>query len=171
MAARRLAILGLLLSTSAWAGGPFPQLTCDTLPTSPLNINVNFETQVFPLLIGDCPGGGCTFSTCSNCHGGPPTTNNRLVINAGDVEATLLTLVDPDRDWIRALNPTGSRMYSHINCDAQSQIWRMPLIGNTMPLAQQAIIYDWIQEGARGTFMGLPISDVIFRNGVEGVRR
>lgn len=151
------------------AGTPFPPLNCDTLPTTPLNVNVDFTTQVFPLLNGSCAG-GCPHSTCTDCHAGPISGNNRLVLNAGDAEASLLALLDPDRDWIVALRPELSRAYKHINCFSTSMIWRMPLSGSPLTLDRQAIIYDWIKEGARGDFMGGPLSDVIFRNGVEGTR-
>jgi hypothetical protein len=159
----------LALSAPVFAGGPFPMLSCDTLPTTPLNVNVNYATQVFPLLNGTCPG-GCNYSTCTDCHQGPISPSNRLVLNAGNADATLLTLLDADRDWIVPLRPELSRLYKHINCDSLSMIWRMPLTGAPMDTSIQAVIYDWIKEGARGTFEGAPLSEVIFRNGLEGTR-
>lgn len=162
--------IGLLAASGlCHAGTPFPMLTCDLLPTAPLNLNVDYVNQVFPLLNGTCEG-GCNYSTCTDCHSGPISPNNRLVLNAGNADASLLALMNPDRDWIVPLRPDLSRLYKHVNCDAASGLWRMPLTGSPMGTSIQALIYDWIKEGARGSFEGAPISEVIFRNGLEGTR-
>jgi hypothetical protein len=154
-------------------GGPFPPLTCDALSAGPVTSNVRFVNDIYPLLINNCPtAGGCGFATCANCHGGPATAQNRFVINAGSADFTLLTLLDTNRDWIVPLRPELSRLYRHINCNlTTSGIWRMPLVGNPMSINQQALIYDWIKQGARGTFEGVNLSDVVFIDGLESRRR
>lgn len=154
-------------------GGPFPPLSCDALPTGPVTKNVRFVNDIYPLLVNDCPTpGGCGFSTCSNCHAGPATAQNRFVINAGSADFSLLTLLDPNRDWIVPLRPELSRVYRHVNCNlTPSGIWRMPLVGNPMSVNQQALIFDWIKQGARGTFEGVDISDVVFIDDLESRRR
>jgi hypothetical protein len=169
-AACLLTVSAALFVSNATAGGTFPPLTCDALPSGPITPNVNFINDVFPLLTDNCVG-GCGFSACINCHGGPATPENRLVIS-GVADNTVLTLLDLNRDWILPLAPRQSRLYAHINCSATSgAIWRMPLVGNRMQLAQQALIYDWINQGARATFEGEPFSDVIFRDSLESIRR
>lgn len=160
----------MLLQSTAFAGGTFPPLTCDALPSGPITPNVSFASDVFPLLTDNCAG-GCGYSSCIGCHGGPPSAQNRLVIN-GVPENTALTLLDLNRDWILPLDPRRSRLYAHVNCSATSgAVWRMPLIGNAMQLARQALIYDWIVQGARANFEGESISDVIFRDSLESIRR
>lgn len=154
-------------------GGLFPPLTCDALPTGPVTKNVRFVNDIYPLLINECPvAGGCGFATCANCHAGPATAQNRFIINAGSADFTLLTLLDTNRDWIVPLRPELSRVYRHVNCNLTSSgIWRMPLVGNPMSVNQQALIYDWIKQGARGTFEGSELGDVVFIDDLESRRR
>jgi hypothetical protein len=152
-------------------GNAFPPLNCDTLPSGPITQNVDFETQVYPLLVGNCVG-GCGFSACINCHAGPATPQNRLELDGASAELTALALLDVNRDWIIPTQPRTSRLYAHINCSAVSgAVWRMPLVGNAMTATQQAIYFDWITQGARANFEDVPLSDVIFRNNLESVRR
>lgn len=166
-----LAILLALLTQTANAGSAFPALNCDALPSGPITPNVSFASAVFPLLTDNCAG-GCGYASCVNCHAGPVTAQNRLIINGGSVDLTALTLLDLNRDWIVAIDTRRSRLYAHINCSATSGgVWRMPLIGNAMQLARQALIFDWINQGARADFDSQPISDVVFRDSLESIRR
>jgi len=168
---RPFALLLALSLQAATAGGAFPALTCDALPSGPITPNVSFANDVFPLLTDNCVG-GCGYSSCINCHAGPATAQNRLIINGGSIEQTALTLLDLNRDWILPLAPRASRLYAHINCRATSNaVWRMPLVGNAMQLVRQALIFDWINQGARADFDGQPISDVVFRDSLESTRR
>jgi len=165
------ALIVALLFQKAAAGAAFPALTCDALPSGPITPNVSFVNDVFPLITDNCVG-GCGYSSCVNCHAGPATAQNRLIINGGSDELTALTLLDLNRDWILPLNSRGSRLYAHINCrSANGAVWRMPLAGNPMPLNRQALIFDWINQGARADFDGQPISDVVFRDSLESTRR
>lgn len=137
--------------------------SCQNLSASPLTGTVDWATQVFPKL-----------ETCASCHlsefGG-----SRIRIIPGDPELTLIDLLDPADGLVVALKPAQSGAFRRVNCDRiGDQPWRMPRCFsppcNYWSAADQALLFDWIAQGARGDFEGSPLSDVVLLNDFEGAR-
>jgi hypothetical protein len=75
-----------------------------------------------------------------------------------------LTLVD-------AGNARNSLFFQKVNCTTPGVGAQMPPGGN-MPVALQALIYDWIEQGAYGESPNDPAArDFIFKDGAESQRR
>lgn len=143
--------------------GPGPTFQCQDLSAPPLNFNADWETAVFPAL-----------EACAACHLSE-FPGSRIRIVPGSPELTLIDLLDPATDLVLALRPRDSVLMKRLNCDRlDQQEWRMPRCFvppcNYWSAAQQALVYDWIDQGARGNFDGSPQSDIVFLSGVEGTR-
>jgi hypothetical protein len=150
----------------AWersARAPAGALSCETLDTVPIHPNVDWATQVFPKL-----------SSCSSCHL-VEFPGSQLRITPGDPDLTLLNLLDPSNGLVAPTAPRAGNLFLRLNCgDAGDVGYRMPRCltppCNYWTPADQALLYDWIDQGARGDFDGQPQSDVLFRAGFEGAR-
>jgi hypothetical protein len=113
-------------------------------------------------------------SNCTqNCHlGSFPSAGLDLgqaafsiyfVVNQPSFQLPSVLLADPG-------NPRDSLFFQKINCDAPDAGGRMPP-GGHVPIALQALIYDWIDQGAYGESAEDPIQrDFIFRNRFEALR-
>ena len=137
---------------------------CDDLSGAPINFDVDWQSQIKPILNELFPTGRCT-----SCH------------NAGQLDGGL-DLTDEGIDAIYKLVPAGyavpgkpfdSVLFDKINCSDPG--WggnRMPFGQNPLTLEQQGLIYDWIAQGALGDVDGeAPIPrDFIFHDGVESLR-
>lgn len=174
--ARRTLLLatGALLATlatlaAAWpnAGrlpaGPGPGYACQSLAGPPLNPAVDWATDVYPRLEG-----------CASCHL-TEFPGSRIRIVPGDPELTLVDLLDPADDLVLALRPRDSVLMQRLNCDrVDQQEWRMPRCFlppcNYWSDLDQAVVWDWIAQGARGDFDGSPLGDIVFVDGIEGAR-
>jgi hypothetical protein len=151
------------LDPAAGPKGPAPSFQCQDLSAPPLNPNADWETQVFPAL-----------EACAACHLSE-FPGSRIRIVPGSPELTLIDLLDPATDLVLALRPRDSVLMKRLNCDRlDQQEWRMPRCFvppcNYWSAAQQALVYDWIDQGARGNFDGSPQSDIVFLDGAEGSR-
>lgn len=151
------------LDPAAGPKGAGIQLQCQDLSAPPLNFNADWETAVFPALEG-----------CVACHLSE-FPGSRIKIVPGSPDLTLIDLLDPAADLVLALRPRDSVLMKRLNCDRlDQQEWRMPRCFvppcNYWSAAQQALVYDWIAQGARGNFDGSPQSDIVFLSGVEGSR-
>lgn len=151
------------LDPAAGPKGAGLQLQCQDLSAPPVNVNVDWATQVFPALEG-----------CAACHLSE-FPGSRIKIVPGSPELTLIDLLDPASDLVFALRPRDSVLMKRLNCDrVDQQEWRMPRCFfppcNYWSAAQQGLIYDWIAQGARGDFDGSPQSDIVFLDGAEGTR-
>jgi hypothetical protein len=151
------------LDPAAGPKGSGPTFQCQDLSAPPLNANADWASQVFPALEG-----------CAACHLSE-FPNSRIKIVPGSPELTLIDLLDPAADLVLALRPRDSALMKRLNCDRlDQQEWRMPRCFvppcNYWSAAQQALVYDWIAQGARGDFDGSPQSDIVFLSGVEGSR-
>ena len=136
---------------------------CDDLRGTPINFNVDWQTQVKPILNELFPTGRCT-----SCH------------NEGQFDGGL-DLTDEDIDAIYKIvnlvvipgKPYDSALFDKVNCDDPG--WgglRMPFLQNPLTLEQQGLIYDWIAQGALGDVPGeAPIERAfVFRDGAESLR-
>lgn len=151
------------LDPAAGPKGPGPSFQCQDLSAPPLNFNADWETAVFPVL-----------EACAACHLSE-FPGSRIRIVPGSAELTLIDLLDPADDLVLALRPRDSVLMKRLNCDRlDQQEWRMPRCFvppcNYWSAAQQSLVYDWIQQGARGNFDGSPQSDIVFLDGAEGTR-
>ncbi len=69
------------------------------------------------------------------------------------------------------LNVAASLFFQKVNCASPDVGGRMPP-GGHVPLELQALIFDWIEQGAYGESIEDPIvRDFIFKNGVERLHR
>lgn len=171
-----LLIASLPMMAAAWPEQAAPQsypqsidtkaplaLACQNLSVPPLNANVRWAEDVFPVL-----------ENCAACHLSE-FQGSRIRIYPGNPELTLIDVLDPATDLIRALRPRTSALFKRVNCDETTQQeWRMPRCFvppcNYWTPATQALLFDWIAQGARGEFDGSPQSDIIMLDALEGAR-
>ena len=169
---RQLAQLGLLMfwaaAVSSIAAEPHgtPNLACDDLRALPLNINVQWQ---------DDEGGGVYSilrTHCAACHS---VSGPRRFRVASTADQTLQLLLG-EPGLVIALAARSSELLLRINCvNAVQPSWRMPRCSTVpcsyRPLSDQALIYDWIAQGARGEAFGQAQSDVVFTDSLESGRR
>jgi hypothetical protein len=105
---------------------------------------------------------------CIDCHfTPPPTPSGNLDLSAGVSWGHIVNVTsDEDAELIYVVpgRPEESLLFQKVNCDTPGSGARMPLdnYGGGLTAEQQALIYDWIANGA------LPgTSDTVFRNGFD----
>ena len=134
---------------------------CDDLSSIPVNVNVDYATQVQPI-----------FGGCVSCHNSGDATAD-LNLEAGVAPASLNYVPSAQNaSVIRVVpaEPDASLLFHKVNCEVQDVgFFRMP-VGGELTLAEQAMIHDWIEQGARAFLDGDPLSDVLFRDGFESER-
>lgn len=147
-------LMGIALAT---ASTPLQAASgCDSIASIPITWNINYAVDIQSL-----------FNTrCSNCHvdhGGSPS---------GDLD------LDPEFSWDNLVNgpsneqpgrylvvpgqPLDSVLFEKINCETPGAGMRMPRMRPALPLAEQALIFDWIMLGAPRD-----PTDFIFASGFE----
>lgn len=138
---------------------------CANLSGTPITPNVSWQLDIKPMINEVISMDG----RCTSCHSGqdPP---------AG------LDLSDANYDAIYKIvggvviagNPTGSIFFNKVNCDSPDFGSQMPLGGDAYTIAQRGLIYDWIEQGARGedpeSVDGPIFRDFVFRDGSESIR-
>ena len=151
-ACRLVAAIGL----AGFAHQAFAADGCDSVASIPITWNIDYTNDIQAI-----------FNTrCANCHvksGGNPEAGLDLdpgaswdaLVNAPSQEKLGRLLVVPGQ-------PLSSVMFEKINCATPNAGMRMPRGRPPLPLAEQALIFDWIMLGA-------PIgqTDVIFLGGFE----
>ena len=129
---------------------------CDDLRGGEISFHVDWQTQVKPIL-NTMLGG-----RCSGCHF-PGRFPDLTDIDADAIYKIIGSYVIPG-------DPLGSGLFDKVNCDPPALGERMPLDGSPLTLDEQALIYDWIAQGAYGE-PGAPINRrFIFRDGAESRR-
>lgn len=129
---------------------------CDSIASVPITWNIDYATDIQ----------GLFNERCSNCHvdhAGSPDANLDLdpkwsydnLVGSPSSSPTGGTLVIPG-------DPGNSVLFQKINCGVPDSGVRMPRARPVLPLADQALIYDWIMLGAPR----LP-TDFIFASGFE----
>ncbi len=130
---------------------------CDSIASVPITWNIDYTNDIQAIFN----------NRCSNCHvksGGNPEAGLNLdpgaswdsLVNAPSQEQLGRLLVVPGQ-------PLSSVMFEKINCATPNAGVRMPHAPRSpLPLAEQALIFDWITLGAP-----LGQTDVIFLGGFE----
>ena len=125
---------------------------CDSIASIPMRQHVNYGTDIQPI-----------WSTrCANCHVdwgkfpsadldlNPPNSWFFLYNEPSSQDNTLIRVV-PNR-------PFDSLLFTKLNCDIVDVGVRMPRERPPIPIAEQALVHDWILAGAPETD-----DDTIFR--------
>ena len=154
-----LLVLSMLPATlQAWPSSspsfvrqPFADL-CDSIASVPMRQHVNYNTDIQPI-----------WSTrCANCHVdwgkfpsadldlNPPNSWFFLYNEASSQDGSLIRVV-PNR-------PFDSLLFTKLNCAIADVGVRMPRERPPIPIAEQALVHDWILAGAPETD-----DDTIFR--------
>lgn len=165
---RRLAAIlfvALAGSLPAGAGAPIAGEGCDPIKGLPINFNVDWQTDIKPLI------NEFLFQTgrCTSCH------------NSGQLDGNL-DLTDTGIDAIYKLvpayvtpgDPAASRLFDKLNCQLPgSGGLRMPFFQNPLSIEDQGLVYDWIQQGAKGEPENeAPIARAtVFRDSLESIRQ
>ena len=147
----------ILAIASILSGNPaFAASGCESIASVPITWNIDYSVDLQ----------GIFNTRCSNCHvasGGNPSGDLDLdpefswddLVNAPSNSQPGRTLVVPGQ-------PLDSVLFEKINCDTPNAGLRMPRNRASLPLTEQALIFDWIMLGAPR----LP-TDFIFFGGFE----
>jgi len=154
-------------------------LTISLLSVSPLSISASGCTllpgtvtpnvrwpQVWQVLTDQS---NCT----QNCHVGE---DGSAGLDLSSIANSIYFLVSQQSSQsslflVDAGNARNSLFFQKVNCTTPDVGAQMPPGGN-MPTALQALIYDWIEQGAYGENPNEPASrDFIFKDGAESQRR
>ncbi len=148
---------------AAWPAG------CDDLSGGQINFNVDWQTQIKPIFNEAISSEG----RCTSCHNGGQLDGNLDLTDQGidAIYKIVGTYVIPG-------DPQLSELFHKLNCsDPATGGTRMPAAAPGIPgvpltAAQQALIYDWIAQGA----LGEPPEEApiprqfLFRDGLESTR-
>jgi len=180
--------VGLALSLPVRSGvAPSGCTPIDYLPTA--YSGIQFGAAIEGMFVNfNGIGNGC--ADCHTTAGGTQTPSGNLDLDPQDSPSPYVNLInvpsdgDPSLIYVVPNHPEQSLLFQKVNCDTPGTGVRMPYQGypdgmTTLTPYQQALIYDWIAEGApagttdgifRGTFdiRGF-ISDKIFANGFEAL--
>ncbi|WP_298850625.1 hypothetical protein [uncultured Aquimonas sp.] len=130
-------VLGVPGAAQAQASG------CSDLSTQAPTPRIDYYTQIQPIWE----------IRCSNCHvnfGSSPSAD--LSLNEEDSWIQLVEMPSvqvPARQRVQPGQAVASYLFEKINCDLPEAGERMPRGRMPIPLAEQALIRDWIQQGAR----------------------
>jgi hypothetical protein len=159
--ARASAILICLLALAAPARGQAVASGCtDISSVPPIYSGIQYGAAIQGLF------NNFGVAACTDCHE-PPTPPQDLDLSAGISWGELVNhLSSQDINLFRVVpnHPEQSLLFKKINCDTPAVGARMPYgyPSDTLTAEQQALIYDWIAEGAPvGT------TDGVFRNGFD----
>ncbi len=135
-------------------GGP---AGCDSIAAVPIAWNIDYEADIQP--IWD--------QRCANCH------VDHAGLYLGDLD------LDPGVSWdnlvgqdafgdpsmlrVRPGQPLASALFLKLNCEEPGFGVRMPSGRPPIPLAEQALVFDWIAAGAP-----YGKTDIVFFDGFEG---
>jgi hypothetical protein len=134
-----VAVLALCLAVAAHAQAS----GCSDLSALAPTPRVDYYTQIQPIWE----------IRCSNCHvnfGSSPSAD--LSLNEEDSWIQLVEIPSvqvPGRLRVQTGQAAASYLFEKINCDLPEAGERMPRGRMPIPLVEQALIRDWIQQGAR----------------------
>jgi hypothetical protein len=162
---RRITTSLLLLSAATAQAGGVPT-GCVNLAGGAITPNVQWP-EVWQALNTQA---GCA----QNCHNGSAPAGN---LDLSSVRFSQLFMVEQlssqsaTVELVDSGAPEKSLFFNKLNCTSPGVGNRMPPGGN-LPLSLQALVYDWIEQGAYGENIEDPITrDFIFRGDMESIRR
>ncbi len=126
-------LIGLALRAQA---GVTPQF-CTDLSGIPETPGVDFTSQIQPIFANN---------GCETCHGG----SGNLYLTPGQSYSNLVSVPASAPVPVNRVEPGNadqSFLFWKVNCDSPGSGSRMP-IGGTLSEADQALIRDWINQGA-----------------------
>ncbi|HJU38262.1 MAG TPA: hypothetical protein VJ724_01720 [Tahibacter sp.] len=136
-----LAFAAVSMPAAAWNDAPAAD-QCDSIDGVPLSQHVAYG-QIQAI-----------FNTrCANCHvdhGGTPQADLDL-----DPGLSWFYLVDTPSSMLAGAvrvvpnHPETSYLFQKVNCAVTDQGLRMPRLRQALPIAEQALIHDWILGGAQ----------------------
>lgn len=147
-----LALAGLVATNTAQAQAS----GCVNLAQQPVTARVDYYSQIQPMFEIRC-------SNCHVNHGGSPSAGLDL-----DPEWSWLSVYEgpsaiaSGRVMAVPFNAAASFLLEKVNCETPQAGDRMPRGRIPIPLAEQALIRDWINQGA----LEFP-SDTLFIDGFE----
>lgn len=128
--------LDLDITVGLQAGGA----SCDDLASVPATANVDYATQIQPLW---------TFS-CTGCHRANSGNGGGLDLTTGTSWAAMVGVAStqvPGLAMVQAGQPEQSYLMEKISCE-NPQVGNRMRPGSPMTLAEQALVRDWIAQGA-----------------------
>lgn len=136
----RWLLLGLTLVAATNAA--YAQSGCDSIASIPITWNIDYDTDIQPIFN----------NRCSNCHvksGGSPSAGLDLDPDASwDATVNIDSQEQLGRKLVKPGQPLDSVLFEKINCNAPNAGLRMPRNRPSLPLSEQALIFDWILLGA-----------------------
>jgi hypothetical protein len=161
------------------AGGmPTVSFECEDLSAEPITYGMQYDLPGTglpgpPLDIHDVwLSGGCV-----GCHN--QTAMGELRLDdpqfAGFQLVLAVSFRNPELLRVDPGNPENSLLYSQLNCSPPETYPPMPppdgQVATRIPPRLRALVYDWIQQGARGFDVdGNPYSQTVFRDSLESTR-
>jgi len=143
------------------AGGVHAQATeCDDLRGLPINFGVLWLDDIKPIF-NELLGGRCT--SCHNEGSGQPP-------NLTDIPVDAIYSIVNANSYVIPNEVASSFLFEKINCRNPSAGNGMPFNATPLTIAQQALIYDWIEQGALGEPKDEIFRDGVFRDGAESLR-
>lgn len=149
------------------AGAPPPAISdCEDLAAVPIHHNVPYEAVQDAWLFGGCVG----------CHNTGAAMGSLILDSAARSAIYLVgqpSFRNPVVMRVEPGDPEASLAYSMLNCTPPPTYDPMPpsMSGTRIDIVLRARVYDWIAQGARATDEdGNPLSDFLFRDGIEGTR-
>lgn len=130
---------------------------CDDLSDIPETLNVDYASQIEPLWVGTCTG--CHKPNSANGGGLSLTvgTSYAAMVNVASTQVPGLAMVEPG-------DPAASYLLEKISCD-NPQVGNRMRPGSPMDRNDQALVRDWIAQGARATGSipdaGMPPEDMM----------
>jgi len=174
--ARRIAALGFVASAGSLALLALAHTTntqsapsgCTDISTvAPIYSGIQYGAAIQGLFVDfDGMGNGCSACHTSNMGTNTPAGNLNLDPSETSPYANLVNIPsdeDPALVYVVPNHPEQSLLFEKINCETPAVGTRMPYGYPALSPYQQALIYDWIAEGAPvGT------TDGVFRDGFDG---
>jgi hypothetical protein len=168
LAASCTSLATLVLSNPA-DGQSVPSGCTDISSVPPLYSGIQYgaaiQANIFVHFAPD--GSGCADCHTSNMGANTPSGNLDLDPSETTPYFNLLNVAsdeDPNLLYVVPNHPELSLLFQKVNCDNPAVGNRMPLFGygGGLTADQQALIYDWIAEGAP-----IGTTDGVFRNGFD----
>ena len=151
----------------SWPASSVTPSGCTSIQDQPpIYSGIQYGAAIQGLLDNFLTNGGT--AGCVDCHTHPASSaSGHLDLTDGVSWVHLINVRsydDPSLFYVVPNHPEQSLLFQKVNCDTPGEGARMPYMFSpgTLGPDQQALIYDWIAEGAP-----VGITDGVFRNGFD----